>query len=154
MHKHAAWKIVATLAVALTALWRSGGSPCEAAEGQTELVVSRAVTCLQVQDREPVNIDTVFSSEVGKIFCYTHLKGAETPTEIEHVWLHEGEERARVTLSVRSPDWRTWSSKQLLPSWTGNWKIEVRSSDGALLSTLEFSVTQTEAGGAPAEGKE
>jgi hypothetical protein len=100
-----------------------------------------------------VNIDSVFSNQVGQIFCYTHIEGVQGESEIEHVWLHEGQERARVTLPVRSPDWRTWSSKRMLPSWTGDWKVEVRTADGGLLKTLEFTLSAGEAGEPPAESE-
>lgn len=129
------------------------GAEEEEEEGAVEVRLSRAVTCLEIQEREPVNIDSVFSNEVGQIFCYTHIEGAGEETQIEHVWLHEGEERARVSLPVRSSNWRTWSSKRMVPSWTGSWKIEVRAADGSLLTTLDFTLTETEAGGPPLEPK-
>ncbi|MCZ6777740.1 MAG: DUF2914 domain-containing protein [Acidobacteriota bacterium] len=138
--------LLAAAAVAVVGL----GAQDVAAEGAgQEIRVSRAVTCLDVQEREPVNIDSVFSNQVGQVFCYTHIEGASEDTRIEHVWLHEGEERGRVSLPVRSPNWRTWSSKRLLPSWTGQWKIEVRRADGSVLKTLEFAITEVETGSPP-----
>ena len=117
------------------------------------LDVTRAVTCLEIKDREPVNIDTVFSSQAEQIYCYTMLEGGSEPTEIEHVWLHDGEEKARVKLPVRGNPWRTWSSKKLLPSWTGDWKVEIRDASGTVLKTVEFRVTKGESG-APPSGSE
>lgn len=137
------------LAAAAVVVAGLGAQDLAAEETGPEVRVSRAVTCLEIQEREPVNIDSVFSNQVGRVFCYTHIEGASEDTQIEHVWLHEGEERARVSLPVRSSNWRTWSSKRLLPSWTGQWKIEVRGAGGSVLKTLEFAITEGESGSPP-----
>jgi hypothetical protein len=41
---------------------------------------------------------------------------------------------------VRTPAWRTWSSKTLLPEWTGEWMVEVLTSDGTPLESVIFFV--------------
>ena len=45
-----------------------------------------------------------------------------------------------VVLPVRTSEWRTWSSKTLLPEWTGEWMVEVLSKDGTPLENLIFFV--------------
>lgn len=130
-------------ALALPAAAQSEGAPAAPA-----LSVTRAVACLEVRDREPQNVDTVFSNRTEQVICFTHIEGASEETRIEHVWLHQGEERARVSLPVRSASWRTYSAKKLLPEWTGDWKVEVRDSAGNLLRTVEFRVVE---GQPPAE---
>lgn len=142
-----AWSCAALTLLALPALaWQE--EPQEPAPAG--LQVTRAVACLEVKDREPVSIDSVFSNRVEQIYCFTHVEGASEPTEIQHVWIHEGEEMARVSLQVRSASWRTYSSKKMLPSWTGEWKVEVRDASGGLLKTVEFTLTEADTG-APAE---
>ena len=49
---------------------------------------------------------------------------------------------ARVVLPVRSADWRTWTSKRILPQWTGRWKVEILDSDENLLQTITFTVVK------------
>jgi hypothetical protein len=47
---------------------------------------------------------------------------------------------AHVELTVGSPDWRTVSSKSLLPDWTGEWEVRVLDAAGNLLRTESFTV--------------
>jgi hypothetical protein len=118
------------------------------------LSVTRAVACLEVRDREPQSVDTVFSNRTEQVVCFTQIEGASEETRIEHVWIHEGEERARVSLPVRSASWRTYSTKKLLPEWTGDWKVEIRDSAGNVLKSVEFKVVEGEPPGGAAESPE
>jgi hypothetical protein len=47
---------------------------------------------------------------------------------------------ADIELPVQSASWRTWSSKNIDPYWTGTWKIEIVGEDGRLLDTIMFAV--------------
>jgi hypothetical protein len=67
--------------------------------------------------------------------------GAEGVTEITHVWYFANEERAKITLPVRSPSWRTFSSKKIRPHEVGQWFVDVVSADGQVLQTIQFKVT-------------
>ena len=57
-----------------------------------------------------------------------------------HAWYHEGETRARVDLPVGSLSWRTWSSKRILPSWTGRWEVKVLDAEGTVLGAAAFEI--------------
>jgi hypothetical protein len=143
------WLVLLAATVALPAGAQSG----EEAAPAPSLSVARAVACLEVRDREPQSVDTVFSNRTEQVICFTQIEGAGEETRIEHVWIHQGEERARVSLPVRSASWRTYSTKKLLPEWTGDWKVEVRDSAGAVLKSVEFRVVEGEpAGSAGAAG--
>ena len=96
--------------------------------------------CTGIESWAPVGAGKMFPSTVGKIYCFTRVKGAAEPTEIVHVWYLNDEEKARVTLSVRSKYWRTWSSKRMLEQWTGKWRVDVQAADGKLLRSSEFLV--------------
>ncbi len=110
------------------------------AEEPDSLVVARAAICTGIEEREPAGADTVFSKDVGKLYCFTQVEGARDSTYIEHVWYHKDREMARVKLAIRSPRWRTWSSKKISEEWTGVWSVEVLSADGKLLKKLRFQV--------------
>jgi hypothetical protein len=47
---------------------------------------------------------------------------------------------ARVSLRVAGPNWRTWSSKTILPEWTGEWRVDVVGPDGTVLRSVDFTV--------------
>ncbi len=112
-----------------------------------DLEVQQVVIARGVEDRRPVGEATSFPADVGQLICFTKILGASEETSVEHIWFHEGTERARVRLTVRSPAWRTWSSKQIQTSWTGDWKVEIRDSAGNLLDKLRFRVEDREGQG-------
>lgn len=95
-----------------------------------------------VENRELVGVDSTFASSIGTVFCYTHLTGAEDSTEIAHVWYYQEEEKARVTLGVRSSDWRTWSSKKIQSSWVGEWTVRIEDADGNVLGSSSFIINE------------
>jgi hypothetical protein len=149
MHRWSCWFVILLAAAVLPVAGQSGEEAAPAAPAS--ISVTRAVACLEVRDREPQSVDTEFSNRTEQVVCFTQIEGASEETHVEHVWIHEGEERARVSLPVRSATWRTYSTKKLLPEWTGAWKVEVRDSAGSVLKTVEFRVVEGEPSGAAAE---
>jgi len=99
--------------------------------------VVRAVICPEVSEREPVAAADSFNVDVGSLYCFTEIQGSEG-TVVTHAWIHEGKTRARVELPVRSARWRTWSSKDIHPDWTGSWQVKILDADGIVLKTLDF----------------
>ena len=112
-------------------------------EGQEPLVlkVAAAAICRDVVDHEPINVGNSFPSSAGKLWCFTRVVGALSPTEITHVWSFGEVERARVNLPVDAPRWRTYSSKLIQPHETGDWRVDVLDQMGETLMTLRFKVT-------------
>ena len=102
--------------------------------------VAEGVIATAVADRAPVNVADSFSADVGRLYCYTRITGAAEGSSVTHVWIKDGREMARVQLSVRSNDWRTWSSKAVMPEWSGAWQVDVLDSAGALLKSVPFTV--------------
>lgn len=101
--------------------------------------VEEAVMCSAVENREPVNPTNAFPADVGEVWCWSKIKGGEG-TSIEHVYYYGGEEKATVRLYIGSPMWRTYSSKRILPSWTGSWRVDIVDADGNALEKLDFTV--------------
>lgn len=107
-----------------------------------ELTLSTIQFGTDVENREVVGTDSTFTTDIGTVFCYTHVTGAEDTTEIAHVWYYQDEEKARVPLEVRSSDWRTWSSKQILPAWTGEWNVRIEDAEGNVLGSSSFIINE------------
>ena len=105
-----------------------------------EITVAQAVVCQEVVDRMPVGTGDVIPAGTERVFCFTRINGAQGETEITHNWYYQGALKASVVLPVRTSEWRTWSSKTLLPEWTGEWMVEVLSKDGTPLESLIFFV--------------
>ena len=98
-----------------------------------------AVVCRDVQDREPVESGDSFPADVGKVWCWSKIKDGKGET-IKHIYYYEGEEKAVVELSIGSPMWRTRSSKRILSSWTGNWRVDIVGEDDVVLKSLAFTI--------------
>jgi hypothetical protein len=115
--------------------------PAMQAQETAALEVSVAAICKDVIDREPVDSGTSFPATVGKLYCFTKITGAQSPTQVTHVWLFDGTERARVDLAVGAASWRTFSSKIIQEHELGAWRVDVVDPEGSVLKTLEFEVT-------------
>ena len=114
--------------------------PASEVQQAAQLEVSVAAICRDVLDREPDGYGTSFPVSVGKLYCFTKITGAQSPTQITHVWFFDGNERARVDLAVKSSGWRTYSSKIIQPHEIGKWRVDVEDFAGNVLKTLEFEV--------------
>ncbi len=110
------------------------------AQPVVEVTVAHIVFGTGIENREATGVDSSFTSDVGRIFCWTLITGASGETEVSHVWYHNNEEMAKVTLPVRSPRWRTYSSKGILPEWTGAWRVDVVDTSGQVLKSSGFEV--------------
>ncbi|MCZ6917447.1 MAG: DUF2914 domain-containing protein [Gemmatimonadetes bacterium] len=110
------------------------------AMAQESLAVEESTIARDVVDRMPVDPGATFTADVGRLFCWTRITGAEGSTSVRHVWFLEDQEMADVELNVGGSSWRTHSSKAIVPEWTGNWRVEVRDNSGNVLETIRFSV--------------
>lgn len=108
----------------------------------SEPTIDTAVICESVADRQPVNEGTSFSADVGRLYCFTKIVGAETPVQVFHVWYYGDVERARVALNVKGSSWRTYSSKIIQAHEIGAWKVDILGPDGTVLQTVSFEITQ------------
>jgi len=94
----------------------------------------------QVSDRQPVDSVQSYPAASGLLYCFTRIAGAPEGARVFHVWYRGEQEMARVELLIRSSDWRTWSSRSLLPGWAGDWRVEVVDDQGQLLKTIPFTL--------------
>lgn len=109
------------------------------ASGQ-EPDVERAQFTSRVQDHEPVDeVSDTFKASDDPLYFFTQVKGAEGQT-ITHRWKYNGEVKAEVPLQIGSSDWRTYSSKELMPGWDGEWTVEVVDANGKVLEEKSVNV--------------
>ncbi|MCP4672619.1 MAG: DUF2914 domain-containing protein [Desulfobacula sp.] len=107
---------------------------------QQPVNVEDAVICRNVVDRTPVEVIDVVPSDIEKVYCFTKIVGATPDSEVVHNWYYNGNLVGSVNLFVGSTNWRTYSSKTMLPDYTGDWKVEVLSKGGELLKQIMFVV--------------
>jgi hypothetical protein len=106
------------------------------------LSVESASICTGVANREAVDAGTSFSVSVGKLYCFSKIADIQESTEIVHVWYYGETERARLSLGVNPPAWRTYSSKIIQAHEVGSWRVEILDASGNLLETAKFELTQ------------
>ncbi|MFC1838917.1 DUF2914 domain-containing protein [Thermodesulfobacteriota bacterium] len=110
------------------------------AQDDSGLVVDEIQICASVEGRTPQGTALSFSADIERVYCFTKLKNSGESSKVIHAWYYKDKEMARVELSVRAATWRTWSSKRILPSWTGEWRVDVLSPDGNVLSSKSFEI--------------
>ena len=109
--------------------------------GQVAAVeVADAVITTAVVDREHVDEVEAFPVQGGKLFCFCRTTGASHPTTVVHLWYYNDEQVSRVELPVNSPDWRTWSAKEFLPAWRGQWRVVIQDAFGRVLQEMHFQL--------------
>ena len=110
------------------------------AQDDTGLAVEEIQICSAVEGRLPAGVDTAFSAAIERVYCFTRIKNTGENSGVVHVWYYKDSEMARIDLAVRAASWRTWSSKRILPSWTGEWRVDVLSPDGNVLASKSFEI--------------
>jgi hypothetical protein len=72
-----------------------------------------------------------------KIYAYSEVQNLQGET-LHYRWLHSGKLIADVKIKVRSNSWRSHASKYLNNQMRGNWRVELKTSEGELLAFTEF----------------
>jgi hypothetical protein len=93
-----------------------------------------------IENKEISGEASTFSLEVGKVYCWTLVKGATPPVTIKHVWKHGDETVVEVPLEVKSSSFRTWSYKSITPDMTGKWQVIVMDEQGGSLASANFEI--------------
>lgn len=102
--------------------------------------VPEGVIATSVENRQPVDTGDQFPATVGRLYCFSRVTGAGEDATVTHRWYYGDREMAEVELPVRSADWRTWSSKTLLPQWKGAWNVDIVDASGTVLKSIQFSL--------------
>ena len=129
-------RVITAIAVALalaTPLAAQDSAVSTRSNVSVEMVITRGVA-----DRMPVDTSSAFQADIGRVACWTRVSGA-AGTTLQHVWIHNGQEFV-VPMQIGGSPWRIWSTKEMQPDWTGDWRVEVRDASGTVLSTASFTI--------------
>ncbi len=100
--------------------------------------VSRALFTTDIDNREPViMVDSIDSGSYTSITFFTELTGMNGQI-ITHQWTFNDKVMFEKNFEVKAERWRVWTSKTLIPSWTGSWTVHVLDDDRAVLSSKSF----------------
>ncbi len=100
--------------------------------------VTRSIFTTQVTEHEPIDKIETLTVNHNSVFYFTELRDMSGQTAI-HRWEYNGNVMAETKFNITGPRWRVWSSKNLLPSWTGEWKVSVLNGVGDIISEDVFS---------------
>lgn len=130
----------------------SAPAAAEASQG----TVPRGVFTTAIVDREPTDRVETLGNGTHRIYYFTELDGLDGQA-VTHRWMHDGEVKAEVEFVVGGPRWRVYSSKNLDPSWLGEWTVSVVDEKGNVLRQDRFVYTAEdtadEAGGDTGEAE-
>ncbi len=99
--------------------------------------ISRSAFTTEIVDKEPLTELEKISVDITRVYFFTEITGLNGHT-ITHRWEYNGEVMAEVSFQVNANRWRTWSSKNLLSSWTGKWQVSVLDEGGNVIDQSEF----------------
>lgn len=138
--RHASTSLPSFLATTVAFLFLLLPAGASGQQGGPSLAVAEGIFTTDVRDREPVDELATVPPGLDRVILWTRITDAGAGAEVTHVWYHGSEEVGRVPLAVAGPSWRTWSSKELLPSWTGPWRVEIVGPNGEVLKTVSLRV--------------
>jgi len=100
--------------------------------------VSRASFTIGVDNREPViMVDSISSDSYDSISFFTELTDLGG-SSVTHQWMYNDKVMFEKTFDVAGARWRVWTSKTLIPSWTGTWTVNVLDTDRSVLESKSF----------------
>ena len=110
------------------------------AQDRSTIGVPDIAICSSVANKRPVGIDSVFASDVKQLSCFTRIVSQAEDSEISHVWFYRDKQMTKIDLKVKGKSFHTWSTKTILPSWKGVWRVEVQDPAGNVLSNISFKI--------------
>lgn len=100
--------------------------------------VSRAMFTIGVDNREPVlSVDSISSGSYTSISFFTELNNL-SGHNVTHQWTYDNKVMFEKTFEVKGDRWRVWTSKTLIPGWTGSWTVNVLDDDRTVLASKSF----------------
>ncbi len=100
--------------------------------------ITRALFTTGIDDREPVaKVNRIDSKISNSISFFTEINNMSGQT-VTHQWTHHDKVMFEKTFEVKAARWRVWTSKTLIPSWTGTWTVNVLDNERVLLASKSF----------------
>ncbi len=100
-----------------------------------------AAICEDVKEHSPYNAAVVFSTSIGKVYCFSAFDAVPDKVYIYHNWYRADKLTTRKRLVLNPPHWSTYSTVQLREADKGPWRVEISDHEGKVLTVLRFSIT-------------
>lgn len=102
--------------------------------------LKRALFCLDVHNRKPVVVKSVFNRRVDYIYCYSVLSAPQEGVTILHRWILDGQPVFERRLRAQGKNCRVWSRRHLLNKTPGSGRVEIVVEDGNTLGAAVFTL--------------
>ncbi|MDR1941146.1 MAG: DUF2914 domain-containing protein [Endomicrobium sp.] len=112
----------------------------EETKAESALKVSESAVCTAISDRQPEGTASEFSKDVAKIYYWTRIDGASGDETVKHVWYAGDNVIGEVSLNIKTPSYRTWSSKTVYPGLEGDLSVAVVDAEGNVLKKDAFKI--------------
>jgi hypothetical protein len=106
----------------------------------TSALTAEVQICTEITERACTGGAVTFDASVGKLYCWSQINGGSGETAIKHIWSHAGKVALEVPLTIKGNRWRTWSSKNIATSQTGEWEVKVVDEAGNTIKSVTFTV--------------
>ena len=123
------------------------------ARASAAVSVEVAAIATGLEDYAPVGVGESFPYDTEKLYCYSKIIGGVSGDYVEHRWYYGDKLMATVPLTLGGPRWRTFSSKRIIRTWEGEWRVEIVHA-GEAIKTLKFTITPPEEPYSEAPAKE
>lgn len=114
----------------------------QTAETTSKGSIARSIVTSGIEKREPTDNLNQIPNTMNKVFYFSELMDLKGE-KITHRWLYNDKVQAEVNFNVGGKRWRVYSSKNLRPSWTGTWTVQVALADGTVLETKSFDLIES-----------
>ena len=109
---------------------------------KTDIRIAEIITCLGVKNKNSLSPQKEFSLQKGATpYVWMDVRSKKTPYKLRHIYYLNGRRYCSVPLAIHYPRMRTWSNVTLRHQYeTGNWRVDVVTKKGEVLSQVEFTV--------------
>ncbi len=132
--------ILAVWGIILPVYAQEKGKPEGVAKEMAPFAVKRLVVGTGVENGEPAGVAETFPASTEKVYCFLEATGISKDTEVSFVWFGGDKELSKFNVPLKEgPRWRTYAYKNLREI-KGDWKVEIRDSEGKVLKDVKFKV--------------
>lgn len=104
-----------------------------------EPTVEVAAVATSVENLIPIGVSDKFSSNVGRLYCYSKIIGGEGQN-IKHLWYINEKKFGETILPIKAGSYRTYSYVNIVPGTKGSGKVDIAADDGKVLKSVEFVI--------------
>ena len=113
----------------------------EKIDNKKDLLILEIEICKSIKNRKPVSAGRSFSAGVDSLFCYTKIRNSGVKQEIRQVWFYKNEVQSQIKYNIKtSNEYRSWTKKRISSSQKGNWKVDIQTSTGQSLGSINFDI--------------